>query len=88
MQKFCINCSIHKQTFLLFSFKKKHWNSFTTGYFLDASEVIDELQANGFIRIDTARMDKLLGNELKCHRCSNTFTTMPKLKQHLLSHTS
>ncbi|CAF5063388.1 unnamed protein product [Rotaria magnacalcarata] len=67
---------------------KKHWNSFTSDYFLDASQVIDDLQANGFIRVDTVRMRKLLDNELTCHRCSNNFTTMPKLKQHLLMHIS
>ncbi len=68
--------------------KKKHWNSFTSNYFLDASEVIDDLQANHSISIDSIRMKKFLDNELKCHRCSNTFQTMPKLKQHLLTHTS
>ncbi|CAF3887578.1 unnamed protein product [Rotaria sordida] len=67
---------------------KKHWNSFTSDYFLDASQVIDDLQANGSIHVDTTRMHKLLDNELQCHRCSNKFTTMPKLKQHLLTHTS
>ena len=56
-----------------FFFKKKHWNSFTSDYFLDATEVIDDLQANGSIRIDTIRMKKLLDNDLKCHQCSNKF---------------
>jgi aprataxin len=69
-------------------FKKKHWNSFTSEYFLDASDVIDNLQANGSVRIDTTRMEKLLASELKCHKCSNNFKTMPQLKQHLLSHTN
>ncbi len=68
--------------------KKKHWNSFTSNYFLDASEVIDDLQANHSISIDSIRMKKFLDNELKCHRCSNTFQTMPKLKQHLFTHAS
>ena len=69
-------------------FKKKHWNSFTSNYFLDASDVIDGLQAKGSISVDTTRMKKLLDDELKCHRCSNQFQTIPKLKQHLLTHIS
>jgi len=73
---------------LFFLFKKKHWNSFTSDYFVDASEIIDDLQANESISIDTTRMKKLLDNELQCHRCSNKFQTIPKLKQHLLTHIS
>ncbi|CAF0726728.1 unnamed protein product [Rotaria sp. Silwood1] len=84
-----LHMHVISQDFISDSLKtKKHWNSFTSGYFLDASQVIDDLQANGSVRIDTTRMGKLLDNELKCHRCSNKFTTMPKLKQHLLTHAS
>ena len=73
----------HRHTLFL---QKKHWNSFTTNYFLDASDVIDDLQANHAIRVDVARMKKLLDNELQCHECPHTFPTMPKLKQHLMTH--
>ncbi|CAF1218240.1 unnamed protein product [Rotaria magnacalcarata] len=84
-----LHMHVISQDFISDSLKtKKHWNSFTSDYFLDASQVIDDLQANGFIRVDTVRMRKLLDNELTCHRCSNNFTTMPKLKQHLLMHIS
>ncbi|CAF0806691.1 unnamed protein product [Adineta steineri] len=84
-----LHMHVISQDFISNSLKtKKHWNSFTTNYFIDASEVIDELQANGSVRIDTTRMKKLLDEDLKCHRCSNNFATMPKLKQHLLTHTS
>ncbi|CAF2745895.1 unnamed protein product [Rotaria sp. Silwood2] len=84
-----LHMHVISQDFISDSLKtKKHWNSFTSDYFLDSSQVIDDLQANGSVRIDTTRMEKLLDNELKCHRCSNKFSTMPKLKQHLLTHTS
>ena len=70
-----------------FVLQKKHWNSFTTDYFLDAADVIDDLQANGAVRVDTERMKKLLNQDLQCHRCSSNLKTMPALKQHLLTHT-
>ncbi|UJR25656.1 hypothetical protein I4U23_007007 [Adineta vaga] len=84
-----LHMHVISQDFISDSLKtKKHWNSFTSEYFLDASDVIDDLQANGSIRTDTTRMKRLLGNELQCHQCSNTFATMPKLKQHLMTHAS
>ena len=72
----------------LFVSKKKHWNSFTTDYFVDAADVIEELQANKMVQIDRERMKRLLDRDLQCHRCSLTFKSMPQLKKHLFSHTS
>ncbi|CAF1139062.1 unnamed protein product [Adineta ricciae] len=82
-----LHMHVISQDFISPSLKtKKHWNSFTTSYFLDASDVIDDLQANHAIRVDVARMRKLLDNELQCHECPHTFPTIPKLKQHLMTH--
>ncbi|CAF0862285.1 unnamed protein product [Didymodactylos carnosus] len=65
---------------------KKHWNSFTTSYFMDAEDVIDELQTHGQVQVDSAPFYRLLEQELTCHRCQGKFRTMPKLKEHIDQH--
>lgn len=65
---------------------KKHWNSFTTEFFLDASKVIQMLKDNGQITIDKDHFEQLLKLPLKCHVCGLGFPNMPKLKVHIMSH--
>ena len=65
---------------------KKHWNSFTTEFFLDAEGVIKELEDNGNINIDKEKYELLLKQALKCHVCGKSLSNMPQLKSHIASH--
>lgn len=51
------------------------------------SEVIKDLKSTGKIIIpDAAECERLLNQNLKCHRCDTTLANMPKLKEHILTH--
>ncbi|GAB6029093.1 hypothetical protein CHUAL_004877 [Chamberlinius hualienensis] len=66
---------------------KKHWNSFVTEYFVDAEVVIQQLEKNGSYNVISAEQGKaLLNTPLRCHQCNLPLPTMPKLKQHILTH--
>lgn len=65
---------------------KKHWNSFTSAFFLEVDWVIGELESKGCIRIDKARYEAMLKEPLKCHVCSAAQTNMPRLKAHIKQH--
>jgi len=62
---------------------KKHWNSFTTGFFREVDGVISELEAKGCVHIDLQEAKSLVAAEMVCHRCGNPFRNMPSLKGHL-----
>lgn len=63
------------------SFKnKKHWNSFTTAFFHDSVDVIDEIETHGSAKLND---EKLLETELRCHRCKSAHPNIPKLKSHI-----
>ena len=65
---------------------KKHFNSFTTPFFLELSSVIEELTSSwqGRLLIDTAAARQHEQGEMRCHRCRAVQRNMPQLKQHLL----
>lgn len=65
---------------------KKHWNSFNTEFFIDASTVIQMLKKNGQVIVDKGHYEELLKLPLKCHVCGCGLSNMPKLKSHILSH--
>lgn len=65
---------------------KKHWNSFTSEFFLDAKDVIKTLEEKGKVPVDKDRCEQLLKLPLKCHVCNKTLSNMPKLKSHITSH--
>ncbi|KAK3095330.1 hypothetical protein FSP39_013308 [Pinctada imbricata] len=65
---------------------KKHWNSFTTDYFVDSEEIIDQLEEDGKVSLNTATFQELLKKNLKCHVCKKDFSTMPALKTHIKQH--
>ncbi|XP_046398848.1 aprataxin [Ischnura elegans] len=66
---------------------KRHWNSFTSSYFVPASSIIAELEKNGCIkRMASKTAESLLATPLKCHKCSLEPKTMPQLKTHLMTH--
>ncbi|KAK2817080.1 hypothetical protein Q5P01_025271 [Channa striata] len=66
---------------------KKHWNSFTTDYFIESHDVIQMLETNGRVTVkeDTSELLKL---PLRCHMCRKELPTIPALKEHLKSHFS
>uniref|UniRef100_A0A0A9ED09 Aprataxin, putative n=1 Tax=Arundo donax TaxID=35708 RepID=A0A0A9ED09_ARUDO len=60
---------------------KKHWNSFTTTFFRDSVDVIEEVEQPGSATASSD--DKVLAMELRCHRCRSAHPNIPKLKSHI-----
>ncbi|EEB14719.1 aprataxin, putative [Pediculus humanus corporis] len=68
---------------------KKHWNSFTTEFFLPSDMVIRELENSGKLSFKTTSEYKnFLDKKLKCHKCDYEPKHMPDLKQHTKIHFS
>ncbi|RVE76244.1 hypothetical protein OJAV_G00006450 [Oryzias javanicus] len=66
---------------------KKHWNSFTTDYFIDSENVIQMLESDGSISVKDGTSE-LLKLPLRCHMCPKECPTIPALKEHLKRHFS
>ncbi|XP_071753140.2 aprataxin [Centroberyx gerrardi] len=64
---------------------KKHWNSFTTDYFIDSQDVILMLEKSGRVTVKEGTSE-LLKLPLRCHVCHKELPTIPSLKEHLKSH--
>lgn len=64
---------------------KKHWNSFTTEYFVDSQAVIGMIKKKGRATIGNSGSE-LLKLPLKCHVCKQQQPTIPQLKEHLRTH--
>lgn len=64
---------------------KKHWNSFTTDYFMESQDVIQMLETNGRVNVKEGTSE-LLKLPLRCHMCRKDIPTIPALKEHLKSH--
>ena len=71
---------------------KKHWNSFTTEYFVSSDTVLDLLTQKGSCTSVQNSNDKgkkeLLGRDLQCNQCTFKPKNMPDLKTHLKYHTN
>ena len=66
---------------------KKHWNSFTTEYFVSSDKVIRELKIEGEVSTLSAKEGKeLLAKDLMCHKCDYKPKNLPDLKKHLKTH--
>ncbi|XP_071798361.1 aprataxin-like [Asterias amurensis] len=65
---------------------KKHWNSFTSAYFVDSKEVIDQLEKEGKVDTSSKNPDALLKLPLRCHVCKLELGNIPKLKAHIVKH--
>lgn len=65
---------------------KKHWNSFTSEFFLPAEEVLRRLQTEGRVEVDRSKYEAILKSPLKCHVCQADCQNMPKLKAHIQQH--
>ncbi|NXM09603.1 APTX protein, partial [Tyrannus savana] len=64
---------------------KKHWNSFTTDYFLNSQDVIEMVRSNGKVMVRD-HVSELLKLPLRCHRCKQKLSTIPQLKAHIRMH--
>ncbi|XP_035493318.2 aprataxin isoform X1 [Scophthalmus maximus] len=64
---------------------KKHWNSFTTDYFIESHDLFQMLEANGRVTVKEGASE-LLKLPLRCHVCRKDIPTIPALKEHLKSH--
>ncbi|XP_014814727.1 PREDICTED: aprataxin isoform X2 [Calidris pugnax] len=64
---------------------KKHWNSFTTDYFLNSEDVIEMIRSKGKVTVKD-HVSELLTSPLRCHRCKQQLSTIPQLKEHLKKH--
>ncbi|CAI9097274.1 OLC1v1033664C3 [Oldenlandia corymbosa var. corymbosa] len=60
---------------------KKHWNSFTTPFFRDSVDVMEEVNKHGkaIIKDD----ESFHSMELRCHRCRSAHPNIPRLKTHI-----
>lgn len=65
---------------------KKHWNSFTTEYFVDSEDIIKQLEEEGKIEMDTGKFHEILKTDLRCHVCKKPQKNMPALKMHIQLH--
>ncbi|NXX60135.1 APTX protein, partial [Scopus umbretta] len=64
---------------------KKHWNSFTTDYFLNSQDVIEMVRSKGKVMVKD-HVSELLKLPLRCHCCKQQLSTIPQLKEHLRKH--
>ncbi|EDV29913.1 uncharacterized protein TRIADDRAFT_18245 [Trichoplax adhaerens] len=64
---------------------KKHWNSFTTSFFLLSTNIIQELERKKSISLNKELYQSFLASPLQCHKCKYSPKHMPDLKQHLKS---
>lgn len=62
---------------------KKHWNSFTTRFFVDSNRFIGILEDQGSIFFDKKEYEALLSSDLKCCFCGASIGNMPTLKDHI-----
>lgn len=63
--------------------KKKHWNSFTTEFFISANDFIKKFEAQKSMKFDKSEYEPLLEGPMKCHRCHKVIENIPKLKNHI-----
>lgn len=63
---------------------KKHWNSFTTAFFLPSKLVLETIEQTGAgPTLPPGEGEKLLKQELRCHRCRSVEPNIPRLKVHI-----
>eukprot|EP01112_Ceratiomyxa_fruticulosa_P022478 TRINITY_DN822_c0_g2_i1.p1 TRINITY_DN822_c0_g2~~TRINITY_DN822_c0_g2_i1.p1 ORF type:complete len:398 (-),score=85.17 TRINITY_DN822_c0_g2_i1:78-1271(-) len=62
---------------------KKHWNSFTTKFFVDVGIFIQQLRDSNRVHFDKEEYEGLLKRDLQCHICRCSISTIPALKDHI-----
>jgi aprataxin len=63
---------------------KKHWNSFTTEFFIDADDFLKLLKQKGAISFDKEKYEQMLQRDLKCPKCGVKQPTIPAIKKHVV----
>ncbi|KAG2495217.1 hypothetical protein HYH03_006823 [Edaphochlamys debaryana] len=65
---------------------KKHWNTFTTEFFLPFAAVEAQVRERGQLALISAAEEKRLeGLDLRCHGCGQPLRTIPDLKKHIVA---
>jgi len=64
---------------------KRHWNSFTTDFFLPVENVIAELKELGRVK-EKEELAGCIDLPLACHKCDFKPKNMPELKKHIATH--
>ena len=65
---------------------KKHWNTFTTDFFIPVDDVIEQLSAKGHVTVDKEKSHALEKGPMACRFCGDVkIDNIPKLKVHLQS---
>jgi len=64
---------------------KRHWNSFTTDFFLPVENVITELKELGKVK-KKEELAVCIDLPLACHKCDLKSKNMPELKKHIATH--
>ena len=62
---------------------KKHWNSFTTTFFVPLEEMMIAVESGE--AVDFSYRSNRLSDGLKCHHCGKAQISIPKLKEHIRS---
>ncbi|PNF27812.1 hypothetical protein B7P43_G09185 [Cryptotermes secundus] len=66
---------------------RKHWNTFTTDFFVPSVKLISEVEKQGkVIPMTKEEVKEFMDMPLKCHKCSFLAKNMPTLKSHILVH--
>ncbi|KAK9894865.1 HIT-like protein, partial [Cystobasidium minutum MCA 4210] len=86
-----VHLHVISQDFLSDSLKnKKHWNSFNPshGFFLHLEDMIDWVQNRTLKQHNKSKKayEELLKSDMQCHKCEDSFPTIPALKRHLEGH--
>lgn len=84
-----VHMHVISQDFVAAALKtKRHWNSFTSPFFLGSKTVYKMLRETGRITVSKVDNEEFLKRDLRCHHasCKLPFRNMPLLKTHLESH--
>ncbi|GES75800.1 transcription factor bHLH140 [Rhizophagus clarus] len=83
-----LHMHVISQDFISPSLKnKKHWNSFTTEFFIDVEGIERILEEQGEVKFNKTYYEDLLKSPLKCHLCdAKSIKFIPDLKKHLEEH--
>lgn len=61
---------------------KKHWNSFTTPFFISLVDVIERLRTTGAVSLRADESEAQLNSVMKCPHCGAVLKNIPTVKSH------
>lgn len=66
---------------------KKHWNSFTTNFFISSENIIESLVEKEVVSLPSEKECKtFLTKDLRCNKCCYVPKNLSYLKKHILEH--